>query len=455
MPLKSLDILGLRGFATSGHLDFALANGSPGSGLTSLVGPNNGGKSTIIEALRALSQTEIPSFTIGRRNRKAGDLVKLVVSDESGRTNELVSRESGSSETTRTINAQIESIFVLPSRRFFRPMFGKSIQSRADYAVSHGLPAIRGSAVDHFAYRLFQIQENRTPFDEVLSRVLMPVPKWTIDRADSGEYFLKFEASGGSHNSDGLGEGLISLLFIVDALYDSKPGDIIVIDEPELSLHPSLQRKLAVLLRSYAADRQIIVATHSPYFVDFESISAGAAVARVYLKDGDSTISTLTETSARKLTRLITNRNNPHILGLDAREVFFLEDGVILVEGQDDIAGYAEIERQLGLKFSGTFFGWGVGGADNMPAVGNMLSDLGFTRIVAILDGNKQDVAEAFMREFPKFTCFVIPADDVRTKLARPGTERVLGLLDSDGKIRTEYASKMADLIRAASERLN
>jgi predicted ATPase len=29
---------------------------------------------------------------------------------------------------------------------------------------------------------------------------------------------------------------------IVDALYDSEEDDLVVIDEPELSLHPALQR---------------------------------------------------------------------------------------------------------------------------------------------------------------------------------------------------------------------
>jgi predicted ATPase len=139
-------------------------------------------------------------------------------------------------------------------------MFGKSQHNREQYITGFELPTFRGSAIDQFSSRLFAIRANRGSFDELLREVLNPCPRWTIDQADTGSYFLKFEAVGGSHNSDGLGEGIVSLFFIIDALYDSNPADIIVIDEPELSLHPSFLRKLSRLITRYAKDRQIIIA---------------------------------------------------------------------------------------------------------------------------------------------------------------------------------------------------
>jgi AAA domain, putative AbiEii toxin, Type IV TA system len=226
----------------------------------------------------------------------------------------------------------------------------------------------------------------------------------------------------------------VSCFFIVDALYDSTENDIVVIDEPELSLHPALQRRLAGLLREYASKLQIILATHSVYMVDFESIVAGAEIARVFLNDGNADIRFLTRESVRKIAPFLRNRDNPHILGLDAREVFFLDDGVILVEGQDDVVAYPEIAKQVGASFNGQFFGWGVGGADNTIAVASMLRDLGFSKVTAIFDGNKRDAAETFKHEFEKFGCLVIDADDVRTKPARKARDAVQGLLDQDGK---------------------
>lgn len=449
MSLKRIEIKGLRGFATVQHLEFAIPSGKAGSGITTLVGPNNGGKSTVVEALRALSLSDPPSFTVGKRNQRAGDRVTITVSNEAGQTKELRTIDAGGSETLWVVtNDPLPpgSVFVLPSRRYFTPLFGKSISERQSYTISYGLPQTRGSAIDHFAYRLFQVQKNRTEFDAVLGKVLSPVPNWTIDQSDGGQYFLKFDVGGAYHNSDGLGEGLVSLFFIIDALYDSKPGDIIVIDEPELSLHPSFQRKLASLLIDYASSRQIIIATHSPYFVDFHAIANGAKIARVYSTDFNSTIRMLSEESVDGLKGFLKNQFNPHVLGLDAREVFFLEDGIILVEGQEDVVFYGDISSQLGKQLNGNFFGWGVGGAHNMEIIAAVLQDLGFKKVVGVLDEDKKELIPKLKAKFPDYHFFNIPAKDVRTKPSITAKEPVIGLVDDSGVIRAEYKAEVSEL---------
>ena len=260
---------------------------------------------------------------------------------------------------------------------------------------------------------------------------------------------------GGSyHNSDGLGEGLVSLFFIIDALYDSEPGDVIVIDEPELSLHPALQRKLAALLLEYAKTRQIVVSTHSPYFIDFESVTNGAKIARVYTKQFDSTIKMLSDESAKRVEGFLKNLNNPHILGLDAREVFFLEDGVILVEGQEDVVFYQRIAGQLSKNPQGTYFGWGVGGADNMEIIAELLRDLGFEQVVGILDDNKKDTLKKLVDAFPEYYFFSIPANDVRSKPAAAAKNEVVGLVDENGIVRPEFKAGLNELFDSINHKL-
>ena len=52
MAIKTLSIEGFRGFSRRIDIDFSVPDGvNPGSGLTVLVGANNSGKTTVLEAL--------------------------------------------------------------------------------------------------------------------------------------------------------------------------------------------------------------------------------------------------------------------------------------------------------------------------------------------------------------------------------------------------------------------
>jgi hypothetical protein len=274
----------------------------------------------------------------------------------------------------------------------------------------------------------------------VFRRVVDPVPEWTIDQSDQGPHFIKFRVGATYHTSDGVGDGLVSLMFLIDALYDSAPGNIVALDEPELSLHPVYQRKLSALLADYSKDRQVIVATHSPYFVDISAAISGGEIARVYRDAaGACRISPVSRQTLNQLKGFLTNINNPHILGLDAREVFFLEDRIILLEGQEDVVLYQKLLAALKITLPGNFFGWGAGSADNIPIIASLLTDLGFSKVVGILDANKKERCEKLRKQFPEFQFFCIPVNDVRTKKAQPAKGAVSGLLDEKLSIRPEY----------------
>ena len=250
-----------------------MPTGQVGSGLTILVGPNSGGKSTVIEALQALSASESASFSEGRRNALADSRVSLSAETDAGQTYSLATVPSGGSETIREPqNRIIPNLFVLPSRRFFNPYFGTGQSTRENYVPDQSLPPQRSQPINTFSGRLYNALEKIEDFNRVLERIMDPAPDWTIELSDQGQHYLRVNTGFGVHNSDGLGEGTVSLIFVVDALYDSQKEHTIVVDEPELSLHPEHQRRLARMFAEYAKDRQIIYATHSPYFLDFEHI---------------------------------------------------------------------------------------------------------------------------------------------------------------------------------------
>lgn len=451
MVLQNLEVQGLRGFRRAEDIPLAVPNGNRSSGLTILVGPNNGGKSTVVDAFRAhsypVNEGESQSFPEGRRNKDAGDKISIQAIAVSGKVTGLRTVADGGSETQWHPAQSDEDLFVLPSRRYFDPYFYEtSTATRDQYRRYFGQRSSRGEPLESFGQRLFQIQKNRAAFNNELGKVVKPIPKWAIDQSDEGQYYLKVETGGLYHSSEGMGEGLVSLL-IIDALYDSAPGSIVVIDEPELSLHPSLQRRLFSLLRDYAKDRQIVIATHSPYFADFGALLEGARLSRIHRKDNGSTVSSISSSTVKRLGGFLRDRYNPHVLGLNAREAFFLEDRVILVEGQEDVILYQSVAEQVGVEIEGDFFGWGVGGAEKMGAIAALLQELGFEKVVGLLDEDKESRREKLQETFPSYRFHTIPAKDIRTKPERRAQPAVEGLLDESGKVRSEYEAPIKELL--------
>ena len=238
-----------------------------------------------------------------------------------------------------------------------------------------------------------------------------------------------------------------------------------MIDEPELSLHPSYQRRLAALLADYAKDRQVVISTHSPYFAGFEHVLNGAEVARIHRRGGGSIVSQLQRETAQLFEGMLRDSNNPHVLGLDAREVFFQSDGVIVVEGQEDVVHYPRIiddlvdngtlSHEKAARIQERFFGWGAGGAEKMGKVMTLLEDLGFERVAGILDNNKSHLIANLQRRFPGYTFCSIPADDIRSKRSVEMRGPTHGLLDESGSLRPEYAQITSVILNDIEERLH
>lgn len=459
MAYTKLDILGYRGFGELQSLDLALPNGKLGSGLTIIVGPNNSGKSTIVEAFKAISQHQPPSFTEGRRNKKAGEKVLIKIYDEGEKIFALKTLVGGGSETTFDLENSLsrnKRIITLPSRRTFDPYFHKGLWTRDDYIINSQLPPIRGSQLQGFEYRLFNIQKDQVQlekFNNLLRKVLTPLPDWFIDQSDNGQYYVKFNFNGLYHNSDGAGEGLLSIFTIVDVLYDSEQGDTIVIDEPELSLHPSLLRRLSDLIVELSATRQIIVSTHSPYFINWQALIAGGKIARTIKNaNGDVQIFQLSDNTILELSGLLDNFNNPHILGLDAKEVFFLDENIVLVEGQEDVVFIRKIVELIGQHLEGAFYGWGAGGASNISKILKIIQDLGFRKCTVILDNNMQDILLELRRDYPTYKILSIPTNDVRDKKEVKPKLAVEGLIDYGG---TRVNPKYQEAIQSMIDQIN
>jgi len=89
-----------------------------------------------------------------------------------------------------------------------------------------------------------------------------------------------------------LSDGSIRFICLATALLQPKPPTTIIIDEPELGLHPAAIVILAELIQSATSRTQVIVATQSPALIDQFEIDDIIVVKR---KDGASTFERLEE----------------------------------------------------------------------------------------------------------------------------------------------------------------
>ena len=120
---------------------------------------------------------------------------------------------------------------------------------------------------------------------------------------------------------------------------------ILLIEEPELYIHPQLGKLLFDVLKEFSSSDQVIYSTHSPLFVDAYESEQVALVSKVSIADGtkvrtcdSSAFDGLTEHKVfQGFTRL-----NPAI-----NELFFARQ-VMLVEGPEDMIAVTAALKKAG-----------------------------------------------------------------------------------------------------------
>lgn len=444
--LKKILINGLRGFGECKKIEFALPNSKPGSGLNMIVGPNNSGKTTIVEAIKCYNcEAKCISFSEGKRNLKNNNKIDIIYVDENDNNLELHSAENNGSQVI--INGEINKNkipYVLPSRRYVE----YNMNNNSDYLSDRNnyssnliqYSKNRTSTLTQFDQRIFKWQKHKEKFDQYLKQIIVEPFDWIIEQNDNGSYYIKIIFSNNSiyHTREGIGDGYWSIFTIIDALYDSKENDIIVIDEPELSLHPAFQKRLIDLLEFFSKDRQIVITTHSPYLVSLNAIINGGNLIRTHKdENGNIVIGMIDNDDRAFINSIVNDLNNPHILGIEAKELFFIEDNVIITEGQEDVVIYSKICKKLNIDLKASLFGWGAGGADNICKILHLLQNLGYKKVTAIYDGDKEKQYKNSFDNYSNYNILLLFKDDIRDKkeIFKKGKE---GVTDKNGNIKND-----------------
>lgn len=93
---------------------------------------------------------------------------------------------------------------------------------------------------------------------------------FVLEPSKSGRILLEWRdhGTGRYFNATHLSDGTLSFMCLAALLLQPSPPWLLLIDEPELGLHPYAIHVLAALLRSAAAHQQIIVSTQSVTLLD-------------------------------------------------------------------------------------------------------------------------------------------------------------------------------------------
>jgi predicted ATPase len=168
------------------------------------------------------------------------------------------------------------------------------------YEIVQDNKVLRFDASNIAPYLLRLKRKNHEAYREILNSVRLVIPfleDFLLDVEDFGEK-QKVNLSWKQEGSDypmqpyHLSDGSIRFICLATALLQPNPPSTIIIDEPELGLHPSAISILAELIQDAAKRTQLIVATQSPSLIDQFGIEDVVVVNR---KDGASTFERLQE----------------------------------------------------------------------------------------------------------------------------------------------------------------
>jgi hypothetical protein len=435
-----LSIENFRGFLDPQELQFAIPTARDGSGLTIIVGPNNVGKSTIIEALRVVTS---PPQMMDRRERHLDRPVRISIEDSERGMRSITNPGMAASIVASGSAHPVDKLRFVPSRRAWSPKTGSLSIAPQDY-WSQRIQQNRNED-GYLVARLASFPpEEKVAFQSALSELIPQVQNWKIEYSDGHSYLEYTTLNGSQHTADLLGDGVASLFRIALALYDPDHEPCVVIDEPELSLHPQGQKRLAEFISKKAAHRQIVLCTHSPYFVNWSDLSEGATVYRLRQTRYGIEPKRLTGEAIDGLRRLYEDWEKPQLLDPVAREVFFADE-VVFFEGQEDVGIIRRFTEQEGIPSIATF-GYGVGGAGNVKYFLKMALDLGIPTC-AVFDGSSRREWDDARNMFPNAMIELLPTEDIRDKPPSSGKSGRDGMFRRDGTIKLQHKDYLLGLI--------
>lgn len=165
----------------------------------------------------------------------------------------------------------------------------KQPSNTTDYAYLH-------EDADNLAAFLYRLQEKEQSSFRMIVNVIQSIAPFfdqfylQPDEINSQQIFLRWREKGSEQlfNAHSLSDGTLRMICLTTLLLQPNPPATIIIDEPELGLHPFAIAKLAAMLKSASKQAQIIISTQSVTLLDHFEASDVIVAERVEEQDGRS-----------------------------------------------------------------------------------------------------------------------------------------------------------------------
>lgn len=447
MYYSRFEVSHFRCFADMQKLFFAVPQENElGSGITYIVGENNVGKTTLVESLWVKKDHKLNDS-----EKRPGDQSPVFryydQREEIIKTIELAPSDGYKfSVTSQNSTREFE---IISSRRYWRSTASGSLDSFVHETTKGANPRNITEEVGVAGYlrSLYENPEDCSKFTSLIKRVFPDFCNWKI-AYEREEYFSYQTIDGLSHKSDFLGDGVISVIRILAHLYDESRKHGLIIDEPELSLHPSAQKKLRQIIAEKSTKRQIIISTHSPSFIEWEYLKKGAVLNRIVKEMATSKIFTISNFEKYDALRKGGNWQQPFLMDAVAKEIFF-QDDIVFCEGQEDV-GLLKSFFDDGINF----FGYGVRGCSKFKVAFHLAKDLGMKKVCAVIDASSYEtkeedkMAEELCQEFPEYKVVQWEREDIRDKKASISKNKN-GYFDEKGVLkddRGDFDKKISEI---------
>ncbi|WP_313119304.1 AAA family ATPase [Proteiniclasticum ruminis] len=270
-----------------------------------LIGTNSSGKSSLIQALLLVSQNirenyglNGPLVTLGdfreiKSLSSSGDKISIEIYDDSNMvkvevtdSKETVIKVERILDNYTNLQDNIENLHFLSCNRIgVRDIYEKNLYEKNDFGNygEYAIEYINRHKLDELEESLIKYKTSYT-YSQQINYWLKYIINAEIKVEDIiGTDVVRAAYSISNniyHRPRNVGSGISYLISIISLCLASKKEDIIVIENPEIHLHPLSQSRLTEFLYFIAKnDRQLIIETHSDHI--FNGVRAGIAIGEI------------------------------------------------------------------------------------------------------------------------------------------------------------------------------